>query len=90
MKHTPGPYTVEGSHIVAAEPNGEKRKNGGSSIAVVYGNDAEANAPLLAAAPELLEVLLDLFEQVHLVELRDGERADTALAEALLHRLGAR
>lgn len=54
-KHTPGPWRV---HNLRVEPPPDpQRANGGWTVAQVYGPDAEANARLIAAAPELLEAL---------------------------------
>ena len=54
MKHTLGPWMKEIEHIVSRDENGYCR-NDSNSICVLYGPDAEANAHLIAAAPDLLE-----------------------------------
>lgn len=57
-QHTPGEWyhtgTSAGQHLIASEYKGD-------TIAVVY-HDNEANARLIAAAPELLEALTALLK----------------------------
>jgi hypothetical protein len=68
-KHTPGPWAtteavttreVDGYETTACAVN---RADVGQAIALVYAGfgDGPANARLIAAAPELLEALKDLF-----------------------------
>ena len=55
-KHTPGPWTADRQYIEKKMPPGSNRK----IIAEVYWHvydEYEANARLIAAAPELLEAL---------------------------------
>lgn len=57
---TPGPWIVERNHVVpdfAAHRDANSDDEGRHSIAVLYGPDAEANAPLVAAAPDLLAAI---------------------------------
>lgn len=79
MKHTPGPWTLEydyslvmpakdGNHIVTAGPIGPDESSR---------EEKRANARLIAASPELLEILIEL---VRLIEYpkrslidRDGD-----------------
>lgn len=59
-KHTPGPWTVDGNVI-----RGDEKSNGSVSVACILdvaypygrwaGESAQANARLIAAAPDLLE-----------------------------------
>jgi hypothetical protein len=49
MKHTPGPWMKEGPWITGNE---------GETLAQVY-SEYEADARLIAAAPEMLEALID-------------------------------
>jgi len=64
MKHTAGPWT----HKATATPDYAKQyavyqaeDNGSRDIAIVYdGKEAEANAELIASAPELLASLIDI------------------------------
>lgn len=54
MKHTPGPWKVvnwRGETVVSPD----KDLNCQYTICQLYGPDAEANANLIASAPELLE-----------------------------------
>ena len=65
-KHTPGPWRVDGSAIIGKEPPGD-------GVCVVpliwYGPERraeiEANARLIAAAPEMLEALECLASEVY-------------------------
>ena len=66
MKHTPGPWHVDGRpRHEALEIHSESRRiarslyEGGSED-----NEANANAHLIAAAPELLEALKELCDMV--------------------------
>jgi hypothetical protein len=59
-KHTPGPWNVrfDGKHFnIDATPTGDKPE--GQSFFIGYSGmaDSEANARLIAAAPEMLEML---------------------------------
>jgi len=58
-KHTPGPWAYEnyGGTVHVFLDN----KEGTPSICKLVGNDKDANARLIAAAPELLEALEELF-----------------------------
>lgn len=66
-KHTPGPWFIDGNVI-----RGDKQRNGSISIActlnIAYpygrwsGESEQANARLIAAAPELLEALQDMVD----------------------------
>lgn len=58
-EHTPGPWAYEnyrGTVHVFVDNEG-----GTPSICKLVGNDKDANARLIAAAPDLLEALEDLF-----------------------------
>ena len=59
-QHTPGPWTHKATASLGPQyaVYGESDRTG-RDVAVVYnnGNEAEANARLIAAAPELLEAL---------------------------------
>jgi len=64
-EHTPGPWYANGDCIEAAGEEGPRDR----TLAVVHGTEREANARLIAAAPNLLEVmrkakskLIDLYE----------------------------
>lgn len=68
IKPTPGPWSVDGNVI-----RGDAKSNGSVSVACILdvaypygrwaGESAQANARLIAAAPELLEALQLLLEQ---------------------------
>jgi len=88
MKHTPGPWTAkptqEGDWQIDTGPDQDLNLTLWSAMAVIHGCDgdpelglkkAEANARLMAAAPDLLEALEELF---HLIDdAYDGERLFT-------------
>lgn len=66
-KHTPGPWTIDDGNIIL----GDK----GLSVAEVYADDLEQqrhNARLIAAAPTMLEALVDLVETLQNVRMQDG------------------
>ncbi len=101
MKHTPGPWRVKGCKIISATasrwtPIGDERE----PITVIDGrgamggNDTDADARLMAAAPELLEALDDMLAAFldapaqHGIELdaeekRAAEKALAAIATAV-------
>ncbi len=56
MTHTPGPWTIIKPNVA---PDFEICARGGRSIAVAFSNsiDGEANAHLIAAAPDMLAAL---------------------------------
>lgn len=64
-QHTPGPWYIEDDFI---EPNQRKISCQGLGLALTFGDteeEAQANAALVSAAPELLEAclqLIDLFD----------------------------
>lgn len=76
MKHTPGPWVHEvykGKYDVHGEPGtGYVAKN----------IDREANARLIAAAPELLEILKVLVGHEHVPDAVGKARAIIAKAES--------
>lgn len=80
-EHTKGPWRVDG-------PNGYINQIGiGPSIGAAYGagEEVKANARLIAAAPELLEALLDLYNALDsCIELTPKvlAKARAALAKA--------
>lgn len=68
-KHTPGPWYLAGNlpgirHKVHCHPSGHDW----SVAHVCNGNNADANARLIAAAPELLDALLTLMENAENVD----------------------
>lgn len=62
-QHTRGPWSVSN---VDSDPDyvlicaDDKQANGAWEIATPHGPDAKANARLIAAAPELLEALIEI------------------------------
>jgi hypothetical protein len=64
MKHTPGPWDVlsnygERDRVLQAN----FKDNGGCYVCQTYGKDKQANARLIAAAPELLEACEKLLKR---------------------------
>ena len=86
MKHTPGPWHVK--HWPASAngiiPEAFSIEPG---IARIYDGDTkEANARLIAKAPELLDALRDLVNRADNTEVAGaGYSLDTAWAHGLLH-----
>jgi len=89
-KHTPGPWQNEKSGFfsrpftsyVAAR---DMKQNDGWCVATVHGPEHEANARLIAAAPDLLAVLLELCADKYLADPINADRmanARTAIAKA--------
>jgi hypothetical protein len=77
--HTPGPWQYENSdetHWIV--PDTEVR-NGLWCVAQIYGPDVEANARLIAAAPDLLDLAKDIAGLDH----RYLAHGDNVLANAL-------
>lgn len=82
--HTPGPWSIDGTRIVASD-----------SVCVVDcvgamgGDDSQADKRLLAAAPELLAALQSasraLTELDPLADHHDARPIDEALSKALGH-----
>lgn len=58
-EHTPGPWVVDrdpyGRAVYIQHP--DTKVNGGWVVATVWGDDKEANARIMAAAPDLLAAL---------------------------------
>jgi hypothetical protein len=92
MKHTPGPWEIRGTyhtHEMIALPTSTiiTDANGVVHAYVSQGNwpgDRDANARLIAAAPELLAALREVFE-FHRDEYGDGPLTrlmSTAIAKA--------
>ena len=92
-KHTPGPWTVTadgaGWHIECAPERGHSvayiMAEIGEEDPDTSDDEKEANARLIAAAPELLAALIDLLHQSKLSQDEGGwdfEQAETAIAKA--------
>lgn len=71
-KHTPGQWRNHGSHVYA----GQKWIVGCNSP-YVSDREAEANARLIAAAPEMLEALKSVIADLELLGKITGETPDT-------------
>ena len=78
-KHTQGPWLVEGRAVYALNDDGYNRFSALVQDAHTPGDELEANARLIAAAPELLEALECLLEMGH---AKAGDLARAALAKA--------
>lgn len=83
-KHVPGPWHREGSHIVAGSVRVAVVDTPDTHAGVDY-EEAEGNANLIAAAPDLLEACL-LVEQAQ----RDGDymKAFAAVTSAITKATG--
>lgn len=78
MNYTPGPWTFTqsgGDNLVIKGPNNESVVSGCGCCGSPFGDNLEHDAPLLTAAPDLLEALV-LMVRTH------DEPADTLLQEA--------
>lgn len=78
-KHTPGPWTFKGRTVRGPHPRDPEGRTRIVANAIwgrgTYVGEAEANARLIAAAPEVLEALEELF---YLIDgAHDGERVFT-------------
>lgn len=77
-QHTPGPWTTDENeirfgHHYERRVFGPTGSNGGSIVAQLVGDDREANARLIAAAPKLLETLKRVLFSAEMSD--DGECA---------------
>ena len=94
MKHTPGPWRLEewGSDYgptgdFSVYPCGAKNKYPIASVQEPFHRSkTKANAMLIAAAPELLEALIEMLEYAGIIEERFDrlatDRARAAIAKA--------
>lgn len=84
MEHSPSPWTALETGLILDA-------NGAVVVPDVYGDeqeDKEANAALIAAAPELLEALRAI-RTTSEIEIDDGELALCALAEIRARTMAA-
>ena len=87
MNHTPGPWTIGKYHVNAYDNTIYDAKNG-YKIAIVEGythdlkEESEANAHLIAAAPELLEALKGLIGWHDCFPMKEGEADLPVIATA--------
>lgn len=79
-KHTPGPWMVEGRTVYALNDDGYNRFSALVQDAHTPGDELEANAQLIAAAPELLEALEALTANYADVEQGGSKNVDKARA----------
>jgi hypothetical protein len=57
MKHTPGPWAISKHATPEHSPQFGVYPEGGRDLAIVKGDNAKADAKLIAAAPDLLDAL---------------------------------
>lgn len=88
-KHTQGPWLVEGRTVYALNDDGYNRFSALVQDAHTPGDELEANARLIAAAPELLEALegvtdmaADMIPSMGFAGLALIEAARAAIAKA--------
>jgi hypothetical protein len=81
-KHTPGPWLVEGRTVYALNDDGYNRFSALVQDAHTPGDELEANARLIAAAPELLEFALLFLERNGADETWMTAQARAAIAKA--------
>lgn len=80
-KHTPGPWTYE--KATASHETWHVRSKKQGCIVALQGRTAQANAMLIAAAPDSLEAAKKLIEYEDLLEAEDDVSAMLAYAEAV-------
>lgn len=83
--HTPGPWLVEGRTVYALNDDGYNRFSALVQDAHTPGDELEANARLIAAAPDLLEALQSsksLMESVGMQSSDEYQQASAAIAKA--------
>ena len=82
--HTPGPWFTQGIYVMACNP--AERLSNSQTIARAFpdhpivGGDTQANAALIAAAPELLSALEALLADKYLSDPINAERMAAARA----------
>ncbi|MDI4088406.1 hypothetical protein QK428_03575 [Pseudomonas aeruginosa] len=82
MKHTPGPWHVGGPNkCTIYDKHGQRLANSFEGVMATQRTDSEceANARLIAAAPELLEALQ------HIEEYWNRDSNEQAMTDALWH-----
>ena len=94
-KHTPGPWHVDPTAPEAYYQDVNVLRHSGLAVAVALHNgdiapaEVEANARLIAAAPDLLEVAMRILERGYVSEHIEEERGDhLALVAAIAKATG--
>jgi len=82
-EHTPGPWFVVGPHPSGDWTVQDKAGGGGQCIAQRYGDSSNANARLIAAAPELLSELQRMVEHFEAFAKDHSEEASSETWAAL-------
>ena len=67
-KHTPGPWTVGRDYCFGPQGIGV-----GVIVAACPNHEAQANARLIAAAPDMLEALRRVKEELRLIRMKDTD-----------------
>ena len=96
MNHTPGPWNLSKSGDGKSITIGEGQSSWGTRVGEVYRDDidsdeADANARLIAAAPEMLEALIDAYKIIRRHENPDlPGSAELRSIKALIERATGR
>ena len=95
-KHTPGQWHIgsgNGEGSIFADNGRTRFEIGGTTLYPICqvnrkweDEEDEANARLIAAAPELLQAILDLFRECAIVHKYWGDGANTKEADAAIKR----
>lgn len=95
-KHTPGQWHIgsgNGEGSIFADNGRTRLEIGGTTLYPICqvnrkweDEEDEANARLIAAAPELLQAILDLFRECAMVHKYWGDGANTKEADAAIKR----
>ena len=95
-KHTPGPWHIgvgNGEGSIFADNGRTRIEIGGTTLYPICqvnrkweDEEDEANARLIAAAPELLQAIKDLFRECAMVHKSWGDGANTKEADAAIKR----
>lgn len=80
MQHTPGPWRISDTSIVAHEVCIAVIEDDGGYEAP--GDERKANAKLIAAAPELLKACVAMRRTMYSPDSEESQLADAAMAKA--------
>jgi hypothetical protein len=87
-KHTPGPWTSR--EAFASVPTMHVLRPSGSHLCSLTGKDREANARLIAAAPELYEALREIYKRAQQDSYKPSMAFDiSAIALAAISKVDA-